>query len=1316
MKSPVWSAICTLLFFYYFLLFKDAIFDVYYETSLQPYSFDEEIKVTLCSPLSIFNSKCLKGRRLVAKLDLFNCTYLQDHPLECMSNDFRNLTAAAIIRKIRKCDHDLIFGKNRHLVMYKKKSKTGNDIEINQEPIKFYVADRNTTYLNNGDYCMTIVFGSYSEDLKNNETLRNESHFQFSVEGIKSSLNIYLNQEKTNYTYFNFHQLFFKGIDYDYRNVSRKISNNATSRTVNQNVTTKNEISDQKLDLCIPRQNITIYSFLTHTRIRKLGFPYEDSCLDSYGTINNKTIHNMEQCIVECFKSYVHYFKFLYTDMDELKLTNDTMISLAKDQINCEQCENSDCTSDFFNSYKYKVTYAIGSKEEEEQITKPLKDGECNSKEVNERPLNNKIKFQISELIEIIEAKPTTPPMVTVTYIFGLLNTFIGLSMIDLNRKLICSFLKLKNWSSSVYRNKSATGYSNNKKSNNCSMNYAINKRFKNESNQYKKSNQLTKNNRLKPGGSNLIPVSPYIQSRKRPKLLLNPYCYNIHLKQKIRRDLSTTKEFKKLIPISRTIEDNKLTNLNRLVCFWLLIILSVYFFNQTLTEIERDNNRIAYNDFYRPNNYIGSLSVSFCFDFEDLLIKKRINEDDKVVEKKILPNSFPRSKIKNATYLDQFYSNYTLKEIDDKTMSLETIVDSVFIGMREYKFKNESESFNLKSYIDRFKLLVFYFQDSKCIRFFLNRTDYQFTTQLENSFVWFHFKPDIKMYFIEQYDQLPNRESIPFNGHINFNLDSTKYPKEECFDFENDEFKSEADYTSSCVQESYIEKYQSITVNCPVVLDDSNRDLKFDNKSIADKKEQNITCVAEFGPPCHKVEYLKYSNFDFHTKIVTIQLSNRIKQTRYEKKIKAINFINFMLSVSAMIYDLNLKTLTNSLILFVLLAYSKIDDLLIDREIIRSNEQRRTKIKYISIVLNFLRSSFLFIGIFIHLYNVSYFYFYSNELVASNYIDRLDFLKVPNLTICVGNQFNTFNKRWTVDIQNRTGIELNDVFPSLVDTIEYIEIKNEIFVKTRLDNSDVGKLELERNYADLLYIKSFYYEESKCTSFHLSVVYDADLFNLYNVVYPFRFKMRKLNTSRFHYTVFIGDKNEYSFQTPFTVHENHENHYFYGEIDITFDTELVILMYLQHLIKWRSTLTFTSTIEYLDKILTSFLERTGQITTKIPIDERYFNYTINNQEFMNFYETEYRKDEDKEFLKSIGHFFRGVSMRFETNETTTVQLNPRFTKQNVKYGNKLTFSEFVLYVGTIISFWLNTCYFDLANYLKHIFGNCFSKRTFFNF
>lgn len=148
----VWNAICSLLVLLYFNSFKDSVFKVYYETTIQRNRFYQPIKITICSPLFIFHNDCFVGRKLMKKFDTFNCSVLNRYPLECLTKSFKDLTASSIIQKIRECDQSFIFGKKLRLIKYKKDRKNEQDIEINQKIIKSYEQDYNHTYLNNGKF------------------------------------------------------------------------------------------------------------------------------------------------------------------------------------------------------------------------------------------------------------------------------------------------------------------------------------------------------------------------------------------------------------------------------------------------------------------------------------------------------------------------------------------------------------------------------------------------------------------------------------------------------------------------------------------------------------------------------------------------------------------------------------------------------------------------------------------------------------------------------------------------------------------------------------------------------------------------------------------------------------------------------------------------------------------------------------------------------------------------------------------------------------------------------------------------------------
>jgi hypothetical protein len=317
-----------------------------------PYTFNEPLKITLCSPLQLGHKECLIGRKLENKLAKFDCEKLKEnYPLECLTNELENQNTSKIIRLIRECDHSFIFGSNLRLIKYKKIYEDVEDVELNQNIISEYEADFNVTYLNSGDYCSTFTFSKFKKDLEKNLTERKKMLYQFSIEKVMSPIKIYVNQHKTNYTFFNFHQVQFRGANRDYwklRNEDMKNKNldlldleienftkiiddplettttfdqtfdSSTIDTIINNKLENNLNKTKTIENYIPVQNLTIYVNILHTRIIKLRKPYESACLNYFAerkTINNKRVKSREECLVTCYKYYVNYYKFLYLGM-----------------------------------------------------------------------------------------------------------------------------------------------------------------------------------------------------------------------------------------------------------------------------------------------------------------------------------------------------------------------------------------------------------------------------------------------------------------------------------------------------------------------------------------------------------------------------------------------------------------------------------------------------------------------------------------------------------------------------------------------------------------------------------------------------------------------------------------------------------------------------------------------------------------------------------------------------------------------------------------------------------------------------------------
>lgn len=217
MKIPIWSTLCTVFFCYYFLSFKENVYKVYYDTSMHYYAFNETIKITICSPLHLWDGQCTRGRKIEEKIHDFDCQLLKKLPLECLTKEFRHKKTSEIIRTIRKCNPDDIFGTKLRLVMYRKEMGNTEDIEINQNILKTFHYDYNITYLNNGDYCSTFVFSNFTKDPDSHKSsFKRKIYYQISIESVNSPIKIYVNQQKTNKTYFNFHQIYFRNLDDDF--------------------------------------------------------------------------------------------------------------------------------------------------------------------------------------------------------------------------------------------------------------------------------------------------------------------------------------------------------------------------------------------------------------------------------------------------------------------------------------------------------------------------------------------------------------------------------------------------------------------------------------------------------------------------------------------------------------------------------------------------------------------------------------------------------------------------------------------------------------------------------------------------------------------------------------------------------------------------------------------------------------------------------------------------------------------------------------------------------------------------------------------
>lgn len=368
---------------------------------------------------------------------------------------------------------------------------------------------------------------------------------------------------------------------------------------------------------------------------------------------------------------------------------------------------------------------------------------------------------------------------------------------------------------------------------------------------------------------------------------------------------------------------------------------------------------------------------------------------------------------------------------------------------------------------------------------------------------------------------------------------------------------------------------------------------------------------------------------------------------------------------------------------------------------------------------LNFLKILILFFGFFFHLYYaLSAYVFDSQSVRSSSYEDRPTNIRVPNFTFCIGNQFEFVSylseSQTQIDFftsigkfTNKTANELQSLFPSMRQTLMKIDLKDENLGEFTLDEKQIGELEEKGSFRDLLYVSTFFLEQSKCSTFYLSVRYSSIPFCLYDAMYPIRFEFRKLNKT-FHYTMFLFDREKYTFRNPITLTENRDFMLFFDAMKITIDNELIGRTYLANFFTQKKLLTFESQAEYFEYLRVKFKDATNLTTTSIPLPESYFDLPIDNEAFREFYTTELLEHEEEFFFPETEKLlFRSVVTWRDANNLTRVYLIPRFLQQYIDYSKNQSITETILYIGTVLSFWLNTCYIDLFAFIRGLIRSC---------
>ena len=288
--------------------------------------------------------------------------------------------------------------------------------------------------------------------------------------------------------------------------------------------------------------------------------------------------------------------------------------------------------------------------------------------------------------------------------------------------------------------------------------------------------------------------------------------------------------------------------------------------------------------------------------------------------------------------------------------------------------------------------------------------------------------------------------------------------------------------------------------------------------------------------------------------------------------------------------------------------------------------------------------------------------------------------------------------------MKGRTGEELKTLFPSLTETVKEILYINQDLSRIKLNDANISELELDRNHNNSIHLTTFYFEESKCFTFCLSFKLNSISFSLMNLISPLSISLHELNPD-FHYSIFITDYFKHTFQNPFEILNNELALLFFGKLTIKIDPEYLIQKFISRLIKKGDLISFENQLEYFQFLMNKFNQEKNLTTTKLPLYEMGFKYKIDNEAFMKFYEDHFLKTEDKISLLSHTEkgIFKTISYAFQTINSTALRLHPLFLENVIEYQNRFTLNDAVLYIGTIISFWLNTCYCDLIKYFKQL-------------
>ena len=1318
MKFSPWTSICFLFFIFYASWLKENIFSVYFVSSIHRYRFNETIKVTICSPLNLFEDWCAKSGLTVPKLDAFNCDDLRSYPLNCLTRGLENKRADSIIKTLRRCDPSLIFGSNLLLVKYNR--TVHSDFAINQFPLNNYSYDYNFTYLNNGDYCATFVFETFVRDaLDEKEIMKKVPSvvYQFVLEKMHSPIKVFVNQDQTNLTYFSYYQSQHRYKDEDFwarrnediesvfpsylglKNVTvtdsplgdANDSSNDTSQNATRNGTEGNRVI-QMTTMCIPAQNMTVYTLVMHTRVIYLGFPYETGCLE-YRRIHQKVVKTKEMCLMECYKSRHNFHKFLYTDKEKKTLQEKAEIFPE-----CEAfCRPPNCRSDLFFVQKIANTFNTGDEEVDNLIRKPKI--EC-------RPgqnvtFNYRMKIQLNEWMAIMEAKPAITPILAINYVFGLLNVFLGTNLMHFNYKLIHVLVKLRRLT------------------------------FGSTCKRRTRPDSSVGRPPARSGDWNLMLAQQILKKKFQKFSLTNRPQGRSLLQEKLKR-------LKSLIGNLGYVQ---LVNFNRLFCFYLLISLSVVFAGEYLENMQKEPQAL-YTNLERAF-FDDPISVSFCFDLREIVpsdIQKNIYQN--IVNKPTKayadrnysnPNTSKHEehmlKIRlRDQYLNLFYHIYSLSQIDEITLSVKDLLQSVYLGFKEYGFEsNQAKKSDARTIYDLYSLnpVVFYFRGSKCVKLFINRTDFLYVYEHERSFALFDFKVAYEKYYIEQDDQLPNKQSTAFGGWIEFQLKKRLNDSSSCMNFAlHESCKSKGDCESQCIQANYTGQHKAISVNHPIIVSDLNRQFHFHSKTISTKNEKHLGCNLTFERPCKDFQFYKFTSGPWPPKEVMINLSNEINKQRAVTRFRRIDFLNFILNIGSLTFNVNVTTTIDFLILFVLLIFAKLSEcfrqsLFRSRRTLSGKRSRKTGLLVKLVLkkfLNLLKIVILFCGFFVHFFYALGVNLFAGELRSSTYMSSPNRVKVPNFTICIGNEFVSYlsDSQTQKDylskkgvFTNKTAEELIPQFPSMTQTLLQIEFHDKNFNKINLNETEIFELESTGNFQDMLYLSTFFLEQSMCSTFNLRIVYSSLLFRLYDVKYQIRFNFRKLNKTAFHYTLFISDRNRFTFRNPIPLREEQEFFLFFDLTKNLYDDELLVRNYLIKLFTKNSVSGFANQAEYFEHLRSEFKTAKGLATTAIPLPANYFNLQINEKEFQEFYKTKFQSHEEDVFISETAHRSYRTMVVFLDSNGTRVNIVPQFLQQTTNYSNDQSIAQTFLYIGTILSFWLNTCLIGFPAYIRSLFRSC---------